>query len=277
MSAYFGLMDGPHSQICGTCAQTGKILTKEQKQKISDTLTGIMRSDEFKDKLSRYMKENKEGIERGRANLVPGAGGGWNTGMTTPDEVRAKQSASNMGVKKTDEHRSNISSGRKKMLAEQGGLLPETKAKISKATIKQYQNGFEPKLFHRRGTHVTPDGRKVTYRSSYEKRAFMILDNDPTVETYEYEPFPIVYRKPDSNYDSNYLIDLMVTYKSGVRKLIEIKPAKRTIEPIVIAKIEAAHKMAQKLGYLFEVWTENTLFSGCEKTLRVFVDTLDKI
>jgi len=272
-NCYFGKMEKPYEQVCKSCAQKGKEISEEQRDKISQSLTGRELTQDHRDNISKYWKEHPDCISR--ENLIPGIGGGWNSGLKTPQEVRDKQSKSNLGIKKTEEHCENISKGRKEMLKEQGGLLPETKAKISQAVVRQYQNGFEPQTYHRRGRHITKTGDDIPYRSSYEKKAFLMLDEDDTVLKYDYEPFPIVYRKPDDDHDSNYLIDLLVWYKDGSKKLVEVKPVWRLNKPTVLAKIEAAKNIAIKLGMTYETWTEIELFDGSEQLAKEFCESLD--
>lgn len=272
-ACYFGSMDKPYKQQCGSCWQKGKVISEEQRQKISDKLTGRTLSNEHCANIGKYMREHPENYQAMLESYSPRFAGKHHT-----EESIAAIKAGNTGHVRTPEQCFNIAKGRKKMLDAQGGLLPATKEKISLATIEQYKNGFEPKLWHRKGKHVKPDGEEVTYRSSYEKKAFMLLDEDKEVDYYQYEPVSVVYRKPDSlgNYDSNYLIDLFVRYKNGHGKFIEIKPAKRVQEPIVQAKIAAAEKMAKNLGFDFEVWTEKELFENSPAEAHKFLEWLDK-
>jgi hypothetical protein len=70
MSGYFGSLEQPYAQTCKSCAQLDKVISEEQKKKISKALTGIERSNEFKQKLRNYMKSNLEGIARFTKNLL---------------------------------------------------------------------------------------------------------------------------------------------------------------------------------------------------------------
>lgn len=259
-TSYYGVMAEPYLQVCGSCAQKGKTVSEEQREKIRISLTGIKRSEEFKEKLREYMRTNPEGIARGEANLIPGAGGGWNKGSVTPEDVRQKQSIAMTGRTYTDEHRQNISEGRKKMLAEQGGFTREHREKISKATILQYQNGFEPHLHHLRGWHESPKAGKVYFRSSYEKKAFLKLDEDEAVKTYQVEAVSTDYFHPMKEITSSYLIDLLVEYIDGSQKLIEIKPERWLTDEVIIAKIEAGEAKAADMKIPYEIWTEMDLF-----------------
>lgn len=242
---YYGLMQEPYIQLCGTCVQSGKTISEEQKSKISKSLTGRQLTEEHKSNISKYANTEKA-IEKAKKNLIPGLSSGWNRGQKTPEDVKKKQSLAKKGKQFTEEHKTNISEGRKKMLEVQGGLLPETKTKISEAVVKQYQNGFMPETYHRRGHHPTKNGVSIVYRSSYEKKAFMLLDIDDDVISYEYEPFKIGYIKPGDNFISYYLIDLYIIYKDR-KVLVEIKPFCKLQDEITQSKIEAAKKKANEL------------------------------
>lgn len=273
---YYGSLKEPYLQICGSCVQKGKEISDEQREKIRLSLTGIKRSDDFKQKLSDYMKNNPEGISRASNNLVPGAGGGWNEGLQTSEEIKQKMSASHLGKVFTEEHCENISEGRKKMLDEQGGFTREHRENISKAVIKQYQNGFEPKLHHVKGWHESPKAGKVYYRSSYEKKAYIKLDNDDNVKNYQTEKITTEYFNPKKQITGTYLIDLFVEYIDGSQALIEIKPEKWLTDEVVIAKIESGKNKASEMGLFFEVWTEMDLFGHVynKKNMQLFIDKI---
>lgn len=107
----------------------------------------------------------------------------------------------------------------------------------------------------------------------------MLLDEDKDVIYYNYEYNTVDYKHPDKNIVCQYLIDLLVGYPEGRRKIIEIKPEKLTTNPINIAKIEAAKAEAIDKGYDFQVWTEVELWGteDTEKKMRVFTEWLKEI
>lgn len=275
MSGYFGKLEEPYVQICKSCAQLDKIISEEQKNKIRNSLTGIIRSDEYKQKLKDYYSKNPEARARVIATLLQHKCCTGMLGKTHSEEWRKEHSARISGRIYTEEHRKNISEGRKKMLDEQGGLLKETREKLSKAAIEQHINGFNPNTHHARGSHLSPKSDKIMkYKSSYEKKAFMKLDEDDNVLKYEYESLAINYDNPIKNITGSYLIDLIVHYKDGRRKLIEIKPNKWLQDPVVAAKIAAGLDFAIKNNMEFEVWEEIALFGAVynEKNMRSFCE-----
>ena len=237
-SCYYGSMTEPYQQICGKCSQRGKILEQQTKDLISEKLLGRELSPEHKAKILAYRENNPEWAQKARLNLRPELGRGWNKGKTTPQEVRDKMSASMKGRKFTLEHRYKISEGRKKMLEGQGGHSVETRQKISKGVVKQFQNGFNPIGHHRKGTHHSHKAENALhYRSSYEKKAFILLDNDPHVKSYRYECVNIDYFNPVKGIDCSYLVDLLVEWQDGTVSLIEIKPLKLLEKPNQSSKI----------------------------------------
>ncbi len=280
-SCYFGPLDKtPYIQTCGSCAQLGKELSEEQKNKISDSLSGIERSDEFKQKLSDYMKNSPEGIERGKNNLIPGYSAGWNKGKQTPKETKDKISKSNSDKKRSLEQRINVSIGRKKMLQESGGFTREHRENLSRATNLQYLKGFNPNVFHRHGWHYSPKlNKEIFHKSSYEKRAFMILDEDKEVLSYEVESVRLPFWNPIKQIQGTYIVDLKINYVNGKSKLAEIKPLKLAEDNETNrAKIEEGKKYGENNDIEFEVWDEIKLFgpTDTQKKIEEFVKWIDK-
>lgn len=273
---YYGSLEKPYLQLCGSCVQLNKIISEEQKEKIRLSLTGIKRSDEFKNKLSEYMKNNPEGIARATKNILENQCTTGMLGKKHKEEVKQKMSESHLGKEFTKEHCENISIGRKKMLAETGGFTREHREKISKAVVRQYQNGFEPKLHHVSGWHISPKAGKVFFRSSYEKKAFIKLDDDEDVRNYEVEAVSTEYYNPEKNINSSYLIDLLIEYTDGSKKLVEVKPEQWLKDNIISLKIEAGKNKAKEMEIPFEVWTEMNLFGHVynKKNMQIFIDKI---
>ena len=273
MSGYFGKIEQPYVQKCKSCAQLDKVISEEQKNKIRLKLTGIERSEEFKQKIKDFYKKNPDAKARVTATLLKHKCCTGMLGKHHSEEHKKKMSEIMSGRIYSDKHRQNISDGRKKMLDAQGGLLKETREKLSKATIQQYINGFDPKTSHLSGDHFSPKcDRVIRFRSSYEKKAFMKLDADENVLRYEYESTVVEYNNPVKGITGSYLVDLLVYYKDGTIKLIEVKPNVWLEDPVVAAKIEAAYEYAKNNGMTFEVWEEMALFGHVynQKNMRSF-------
>lgn len=273
MSGYFGNIEQPYVQKCKSCAQLDKVISEEQKNKIRLKLTGIERSEEFKQKIRDFYKKNPDAKARVTAILLKHKCCTGMLGKHHSEEHKQKMSEIMSGRTYSDEHRQNISEGRKKMLKAQGGFSKETREKLSRATIQQYINGFDPKTAHVSGEHFSTKCDKIFwFRSSYEKKAFMKLDADDTVLSYEYESTVVEYANPVKGINGSYLVDLLVYYKDGTKKLIEVKPNAWLKDPVVEAKIVAAYEYAINHGMAFEVWEEMALFGHVynEKNMRSF-------
>jgi hypothetical protein len=109
------------------------------------------------------------------------------------------------------------------------------------------------------GIHFsTKMNRSYKYRSGYELKVYQFLDTNQDVSLYFAEPFKIPY-----NYSKktvrNYIPDILIVYKSGEVKLIEIKPLYKTTTKTNQAKFASARKFCETNKLIFEVWTEFTL------------------
>jgi hypothetical protein len=271
-SCFFGSMEDPQ-QICRSCSQLGREVSEEQRDKVSKKLKGRKLSEEHKNKILKYRKNNPQWAEQAKKNLIPGMGGIARKGIPLPQKWKDSISKGNKGKKRTLQHKLNISKGRKKMLKEVGGFTREHRENISKATVVQYENGFEPQLHHLKGWHSSPKAGDIYYRSSYEKKAYMILDVDDSVVTYSAETVRVEFEHPVKHITSTYLIDLEIMHTDGTIELVEIKPEKWLKDEVVVAKTAAAELRAKELGITFDVWTEEKLFKD-EKDARKFAEWL---
>lgn len=123
------------------------------------------------------------------------------------------------------------------------------------------------------------DPAKIVFRSSWEYRFCVFLDNNPNVIEWASEEIAIPYLKPTDSTPGkirNYYPDFFMRYKNKngdlVTELIEIKPATQTklrknatsnekvTYAVNIAKWKAAEAYCDKLGIKFRVLTEEQLF-----------------
>lgn len=274
-NCYFGVLEKPYIQICKSCKQKGKIITQEQRDKISETLNGKPFTEERKENLKKWYKDHPD--DGRKDNLIPGIGGVMRKGLPLPEEWKENISKSLKGRQFSIEHRQNLSAGRKKMIKETGGFTKEHRERISDATLRQYQRGFHPESFRLNGWHYsTKLNHLVFFRSSYEKRAYMLLDESEEVVKYETEKVSVKYLNPVKEISSNYLIDLLVYYKDGSVALVEVKPEKWLSDPVIKSKVLAGHTKAAELNCKFEIWTEMNLYGpvDTEKKAKLFADKL---
>jgi len=125
----------------------------------------------------------------------------------------------------------------------------------------------------------------IIYRSGWELKAFIALDNDPDVIKWGSEQIAIPYVSPLDRRIHRYFPDLYVERRNKQDKsksdiyIIEIKPKKETILPssattksrrrliketltynVNNAKWRAAHAFCNLKRWKFEIHTEATLF-----------------
>jgi len=121
------------------------------------------------------------------------------------------------------------------------------------------------------------DFSKVIYRSLWERQTFRWLDENPDVLSWSSEEIVIPYICKTDGKVHRYFVDLLINFKNGKTYLIEIKPKKQTEPPKQpsrktpryitevmgyaknISKWETAHEFCKQKGWIFEVWTEETL------------------
>lgn len=119
-------------------------------------------------------------------------------------------------------------------------------------------------------------GSPPVFRSSWERRVFMWLDNNPNVVRWASEAVKIPYRNPLTQAMSNYIPDLLIEYndKTGTRhvELVEIKPLRETVLEraktrkdkmalaVNMAKWQFAQQWCKQQGIKFRVITERDLF-----------------
>jgi hypothetical protein len=131
----------------------------------------------------------------------------------------------------------------------------------------------------------TPTNRKkydgnpgaITYRSLWERQAFKWCDSNPDIKSWSSESVIVPYRSAIDRKNHRYFVDLLVTYNTGETVLVEIKPKKQTNPPkkpknqtrryitemktysTNLSKWQAATNYAADRGWVFQIWTEETL------------------
>lgn len=136
-----------------------------------------------------------------------------------------------------------------------------------------YKGRFIP--LHPKKYKGDPTG--IVYRSLWERQLFRWLDSQTFVESWSSEETVVPYRCKTDNKLHRYFVDVKMTFTDGRTFLIEVKPAKETEPPKSkgrqgkrfitevltyaknISKWEAAQSYAADRGWIFEIWTEDTL------------------
>ena len=139
---------------------------------------------------------------------------------------------------------------------------------------KHYYSG-KYRVLHREKYDGDPSA--VVYRSLWERQVFKWCDENPGVARWSSEETIVPYRCRSDGKSHRYFVDLKVTFKTGETYLIEIKPKKQTQEPKVrarktkayitevltyaknLSKWQAAREYCADRGWIFEVWTEDSI------------------
>lgn len=106
-------------------------------------------------------------------------------------------------------------------------------------------------------TLVTVKGGIIPTKSTYETRYSLILDQDPNVVKFTYEPFKIKYKYGGRS--RNYIPDFLVEYLDGSLVIVEVKPQKLVGKARNKAKIRAGKTYGINCGMSFAVITEKDL------------------
>lgn len=129
------------------------------------------------------------------------------------------------------------------------------------------------------------DPDKVTFRSSWEKAAFIWADKNSNVVKWSSEEVVVPYIFSIDGKPHRYFVDLYLEFKSGPPIIVEIKPRAETKKPRKTAKKKrgrylneahtfvknqnkwaAAAKYAEERGWKFQIWDE--VFLRKAKILR---------
>jgi len=110
----------------------------------------------------------------------------------------------------------------------------------------------------KRGIHVSPKCLEpIHYRSSWELKYALYLDNNPLVVSYRYEPYSIPYvSNVRTGRVRQYWPDFEIVQSCGLRVLVEIKPIKKMSQPRNIKKRLAAEAFCSVTGTKYEIVTE---------------------
>lgn len=112
---------------------------------------------------------------------------------------------------------------------------------------------------------------KIIYRSSYEKKFIIWLEQNKLVKYWGSECFSIPYSLVIDNKIHNYYPDYFVELNNGECWVVEIKPYNQTQKPVNencwaakeyiknMCKWKATKEFCDAKGYKFKVFTEHTI------------------
>lgn len=104
----------------------------------------------------------------------------------------------------------------------------------------------------------TKKGGRILTKSTWEKTFALSLDEDKSVLNFQYEPIAIRYNYKGGK--KNYYPDFLVKMKDGTIFLYEIKPKKFVNYGKNKPKADAGRKFCRKMGWTYEIITEDRLF-----------------
>lgn len=150
----------------------------------------------------------------------------------------------------------------------------ETKQKMSNSSNRRWNSpeGLEErKVYSKRtakqhaSTNMDKSKRKVLYFSKKNNNAIRVclssaefiacedfFEKDDNIESYETQYYYEVNDRPHS-------LDVLLTFKNGSKKVIEIKPRKRINEERNVQQLSDSRQYAESQGWDFELWTEEQL------------------
>lgn len=209
----------------------GKKFDEEYRKKLSDSHNGLVSGMNGK----KHSESTKKKMSQSAKGRTP-----WNKGKKTPPDVRLKQSKVARGRKASVEARKNMSIAQLKAIKEGKKRIPSNGNFI----CGHFYSTKNKKIIH--------------YRSSYELMAYNLLEVNNNVSCYRVEPLAIEYRMNGKT--RLYIPDILILYKNGNKKIVEVKPKRMLSEFINKKKIAAAKEYCQNNNMEFAVWTEDRLF-----------------
>lgn len=220
--------------------------SEHQKQRVRECMMG--------EKNHRWGKKQSEETKRKRAEKLKGHKGAW-LGKKQPKEMIEKRINNYLlGHITSEETRRKISAAQKGRK-----FTKERREKMSITTSETIiKNGYNFGSRGKSGKYFSQKNEEyMFYRSSFEKRAYEILENDDNVLKYKREPFRIPYKY--NGLTRNYIPDILVITKKG-NFLIEVKANWEKDSPKNIAKKIAAVSFCAKVGMKYLIWTEDFLY-----------------
>jgi hypothetical protein len=220
---FFG---GKFTKHVGSHGVIGLKRTAETRRKISEIQRGKKLTEEHKNKIAQSVQARYD---------------------LDNSSMRNKISIAHKGKPLSEEHRKKLSDDRKNKIA--AGEIIINREKISETITQRYlDGGFEWST----GQYTSiKTGATCNYRSSWEAEFMRILDAEPRVSTWNYEPFtiPYVYEGKTRRYIPDFLIVL-----DGEDVLVEVKPPSLTDTGLNEAKRQAALEFCQRNGWKYRHW-----------------------
>lgn len=98
------------------------------------------------------------------------------------------------------------------------------------------------------------------FRSGYELQVHIWLDANEDVAYYDYEPFQIPYHDTENKL-RHYVIDFIIIFKDGTKKILEIKNNYNKQEFLDNGKYQALIDLCKEYNLQHEIWTNEKIKS----------------
>ena len=135
----------------------------------------------------------------------------------------------------------------------------ETRRKLSIVAVERTMKyGVYGGRKYYRGIHSSIKSGEIRYNSSYEFRAYKVLDKLDDIQSYGACKTYILYIWGDGT-EHRYTPDIHIVYTDGHEEIVEVKPKKLLKIPKNIAKFKAANKFYKDSPIKYSVWTETKL------------------
>ena len=259
-------------------SRKGKKNSAEHNRKVATKRATYLATEEGREKFARTARENGRNPiarEKVRQHKL-----GATLSQETKDRI-AKTKLSNEPTEKEIKARKECAKRLVKYNQENDPwnkdkcLTPEHVAKISKANTGKKRTKEVRELlselairrcidetnFSRGKYFSNKNNCFIKYDSSYEVRAYELLDEMDTVVSYKRCNFYIKYFYKGINRSTN--PDLLLTYTNGTTEMVEVKPQRFVTNCVdTIKKINVANQYCKKQGIKYSVWTEKKLFKS---------------
>jgi len=173
--------------------------------------------------------------------------------MNTPERSK-KISKSLAGKSKSESHKQKISEHMKSYWGEE-----TNRERQSLEQAERVKNGLLTKCTRVHGyfsNHKKSTRQNVYYRSLFEFNAILHLESNEDIVSYTFEPYNIEYSFEGKI--RHYIVDCLVEYSDGTKRIVEFKPNCHVTHDKNIAKFQSAQKFANDNGFIFEIWTEKS-------------------
>lgn len=249
--AYKGLKQSEESKLKKSLSMMGKNTgpkSEETKKKLSLFNLG-------KTYIDKYGVEKATAIKAKQSDRMMGKYKGKKFG---PRSLEVRESISNKlsGVKKSEAHIQKVAaanSGKTRSV--------EARQRMSDKAVERFKNNGGINPGYTKGNNgyffSIKNKKEIRYESSYELKAYQILEQLSEVCCYDRCKFSIAYSY--NNMQHKYIPDILVTYIGSKQEILEIKPEYKLKDEINLLKFKAAKNFCVDNNLNFCVWTEKEL------------------